>query len=184
MERAHQFAQKAVELDPNLPQARAQLGLVLVWRRQHDASIASFERAIALNPHFSDWRFAEALALAGEPGRALEVLEAYFRIDPFYPTSALHYMGSLSSCSKGILKLSFQYSTASPARRLGGLHAKHLLPRMRTRDGSRAHGRKLKKYCASSPTIRSKSIGAGPLKFTEDAKHYFDGLRRAGIPDR
>ena len=68
MERAHQFAQKAVELDPNLPQARAQLGLVLVWRRQNDASIASFERAIALNPHFSDWRFAAALALAGEPG--------------------------------------------------------------------------------------------------------------------
>ena len=89
MERAHQFAQKAVELDPNLPQARAQLGLVLVWQRQNDASIASFERAIAPNPHFSDWRFAAALALAGEPGRALEVLE----IDPFYPTSALHYMG-------------------------------------------------------------------------------------------
>src|SRR5215467_10515324 len=34
-DRAHQLASKAVQLDPNLPQARTSLGTALVFKRQH-----------------------------------------------------------------------------------------------------------------------------------------------------
>ena len=84
LDRAHQLARRAVELDPNLPEAHAMLGLVLTWMRQHDASIAEIERAIALNPNYVDWRFGLALVLAGNPQRAIDVLKSYMRLDPFH----------------------------------------------------------------------------------------------------
>ena len=143
------------------PQARAQLGLVLVWRRQNDASIASFERAIALKSTFQRLAVCRSARPCGRTGAGTRSAGSIFKSIRSIRRQHCTTWG-WPSCSKGILKLSFHYSTASPARRLGGLHARHLLPRMRTRDSSRAHGRKLGKYCASSPTIRSKSIGAGP----------------------
>ena len=56
LERAHRFARKAVQLDPNLPIAHAQLGTVLTFEDQHEQSIAQFEKAIALNPIFTEIR--------------------------------------------------------------------------------------------------------------------------------
>ena len=84
LERAHQFARKAVQLDPNLPIAHADLGTVLTFEGQHEQSVAEFEKAIALNPNFTDWRFGTTLVRAGEPARAIQVLETHMRYDPFY----------------------------------------------------------------------------------------------------
>jgi tetratricopeptide (TPR) repeat protein len=55
----------------------------MVYKRQHDAAIAEFERAFALNPNFIDTRFTPVLMFAGRPARAIEVLEASIRLDPF-----------------------------------------------------------------------------------------------------
>jgi len=33
----------------------------LIYKRQHDAAMAEFERAFALNPNFIDYRYALAL---------------------------------------------------------------------------------------------------------------------------
>ncbi len=82
LERAHGLARKAVQLDPNLPVAHADLGTVLTFEGQHEHSIAEFEKAIALNPNFTDWRFGMALLRAGEPARATQVIETHMRYDP------------------------------------------------------------------------------------------------------
>ena len=74
-----------MDLDPGLPQARAQLGDALIYKGQPDAAIAEFERAIALNPNFIDYRYAKALSYAGESARAFEIPEANMRLDPFQP---------------------------------------------------------------------------------------------------
>src|SRR5262249_50730524 len=73
---------QAVRLAAHLPQARAQLGHVLLYKRRHDEAIAEFERAFALNPNFFDYRYARALSYVGEPARAIQVLEANIRLDP------------------------------------------------------------------------------------------------------
>src|SRR5262249_24588577 len=52
LDRALELAVTAVRLDARLPEARAQLGHVLLFKGQHDAAIAAFERAFALNPNF------------------------------------------------------------------------------------------------------------------------------------
>jgi adenylate cyclase len=84
LDRAHQLALKAVQLDPNLPEAHAALGLALLRRHEHEPAIAAFERAVALNLNFTHWAFAEVLVLAGDPARAIEIVERHMRLDPFY----------------------------------------------------------------------------------------------------
>src|SRR5262249_18047502 len=67
LDRPLELAQPAVPLDPRLPQARSQLGYVLLFKHQHAAAMAEFERAFALNPNLIDFRFATALIYAGDP---------------------------------------------------------------------------------------------------------------------
>jgi len=90
---AVELAERAVHIATRLPHARAQLGHVLLSRRQHDAAIAEFQRAFAFNPNFIDYRYARALIYAGEPARAIKVLKANMRLDPFQPVSAFQFMG-------------------------------------------------------------------------------------------
>ena len=70
LDRAYESARRATQLTPNLPQAHVALGWALIWMRDHDAAIAEFERAIVLNPNFTNWRFAFTLVFAGAPTRA------------------------------------------------------------------------------------------------------------------
>jgi adenylate cyclase len=93
LDRAYQLALKGVQLDPNLPEGHAQLGVVLASKRQHEASVGEFERAIALNSNYSDWRFALCLVLAGEPKRAIAVCSTHMRLDPFYPPWVPGWLG-------------------------------------------------------------------------------------------
>jgi adenylate cyclase len=53
LEHAHRLARKAVQLDPYLPIAHANLGHVLTFQGQHEQSVAEFEKAIALNPNLA-----------------------------------------------------------------------------------------------------------------------------------
>src|SRR5215470_15701563 len=91
--RAHEAARRAVQLDPNLPQARTQLGYVLAFQGQHALSIAEFERAVARNPNFTDWRFACALVFAGEFARAILAAQDHMRVDPFYLSVTSGFLG-------------------------------------------------------------------------------------------
>jgi tetratricopeptide (TPR) repeat protein len=53
LDRAVEWAEAAVRLDPRLPQARAQLGFILSFKHQHDAAMAEFERALRSIPILS-----------------------------------------------------------------------------------------------------------------------------------
>src|SRR5262249_12339925 len=79
-EAAGRHARKALQLDSTLPQAHAVHGIVLSFQRQHDEAIAAFEKAIALNPNFTEWRFGTALIFAGEFERAIDVIDAHMRL--------------------------------------------------------------------------------------------------------
>jgi adenylate cyclase len=185
LDRAIELAEAAVRLDPRLPQARAQRGYVLIWKRQHDAAIAEFERAFALNPNFIDHRFAIALIYVGEPARAIEVLEANMRLDPFAsPNYSYGVMGMANYTLKHYDEAVRWLSEC--ALRLPNLQVSHVwLASAYAQLGKLEEAKKeAAEVLRINPgfTIESwKRLAVN--KDPKDAEHRLDGARKAGLPE-
>jgi adenylate cyclase len=186
LDRAYQLASKAVQLAPNLPQARAHLGHVLHRRREHEAAVAEFERAMALNPNFSEWRFAEVLIYAGDPGRAIETVERHMRLDPFYAPLAAGWLGLAHYMLK-------QYAQALPGLRECASRAPNLPLGHSCLAATYAQLGDIEKARAAAAevlrimpkwTIQGVAVPLNPCKRPEDAEHFLDGLRKAGLRER
>jgi len=79
-------ATKAQQLDPLLPDASAAIGIVQARNRQWALAVASFERAIQLNPNMSRirlWYANWVLMQMGEFDKALQQLQLAQQSDPF-----------------------------------------------------------------------------------------------------
>ena len=185
LDRTHQLARRAVELDPNLPEARAMLGLVLTWMRQHDASVAEFERTIALNPNYVDWRFGLALVLSGNPRPAIEVLDAYMRLDPFHAQWAPLLMGSayfmLKDYSRALTVLQ-GYVSRVPGAVFGHSFLAATYAQLGQLDRARAEAAELLRLLPGY-TISGTTRRLAAFKRPSDEKRFFDALRRAGLPE-
>jgi adenylate cyclase len=185
LERAYQLACKAVQLDPNLPQAHAQLGHVLGKRRENEAALAAFERAMALNPNFTDWRFGEVLIYAGDPARAIEAVERHMRLDPFYAPLApgflafAHYMLKQYSQALPLLQ---ECVSRMPNSRIGHCLLAATYAQLGNIEKARAEAAEALRI-QPKYTIEGTQARVTPFKRTEDADHYFGGLRKAGLPE-
>jgi adenylate cyclase len=186
LDRAHELATKAVELDASLPKARAHLANVLSWQGQHDAGLAEFERAIDLNPNFADYRFATALTMAGEAPRAIEVSRAYMRADPFAPATAsgwlggAHYMLKDYSRAKAILT---DCVARMPRARFARVFLAATSAQLGEMDRARAE---VAEVLRTEPkfTLEGMCKLVLSFKFRADAEHYRQGLLKAGMPQR
>jgi len=185
LDRAHQSARKAVQLDANLPLAHTRLGVILTFRREHDASIAAFERAIALNPNNVDWIFAMALVCAGNSRRAIHVLAAYMRLDPFYAPFAsgllglAHYVLKLYSQALPLLR---DYVSRAPNGRSGHVWLAETHAQLGQLEEARAETAEVLRLQPKF-TIAGSTRPVMAFKSTEDEKHFFDGPRKAGLPE-
>jgi len=182
LHQAYEWACKAVLLDANLPEAHACLGLVLTWKGEHTASIAGFERAVTLNTNYVDWRFGFALVYAGNSRRAIDILETYMRLDPFHPPLASFFLGLAYFMLK-------RYSQALPilrdfVSRAPKLHYGHVclaatLAELGQLNEARAEAAEVMR------TNANFSI-AGTVRRLVAAKaneHFFDSLRKVGLPE-
>ena len=186
LDRACHLARKAVQLDPNLPEAHAALGFVLGRRREHEAAIAEFERAMALNPNFTDWRFGNILLFAGDPVRAIEAGQRHMRLDPFYVPLAPGNLGLAHYMLR-------QYSQALPllrecASRAPNFRAPHVFlaatyAQLGNIEQARAEAAEVLRI-EPEYTIEGTQARLTPFKRPEDAEHFFDGLRKAGLPEK
>jgi len=184
LDRALELAAMAAHLDPRLPQARAQLGNVLLYKRRHDAAIAEFERAFALNPNYIDHRYAQALIHAGEPARALEVLEAGIRLDPFPWLPAFGQMGLANyllkrygeavrwgrECVSGLPSLQWPHLQLAAAHAQSG-----------QLEEARAEAAEALRINPGFTIESWKRLAV--YKDPKDAEHHIDGLRKAGLPE-
>src|SRR5260370_11835941 len=181
LDRALELAVTAVHLDSRLPLAHAQLGWVLLWKRQHDTAIAEFERAFALNPNFIDNRFAIVLNHAGESARATEIVEANMRLDPFPRLSGWAYvMGHANYMLK-------RYEEAvrllrECASRMPNLQWPHLL--LRSAYAQLGQLEEARKETAEVLRINpgftiERFMTLAVYKNPKDAEHRLDGLRKA-----
>jgi adenylate cyclase len=185
LDRALELAETAVHLDARLPLAHAQRGWVLLWKRQHDTAIAEFERAFALNPNFIDNRFAIVLNHAGEPARAIEIVEANMRLDPFPRLSGWAYvMGHANYMLK-------RYEEAvrllrECTSRMPNLQWPHLL--IGSAYAQLGQLEEAKKESAEVLRINpgftiERFMPLAVYKNPEDVEHRVDGMRKAGLPE-
>jgi adenylate cyclase len=187
LDRAHEFARKALQLDPNLPQARVCLGVVLGWKHQHEAAITEFERAIALNPNFTQWRFVPVLVFAGQPARAIEIGQAHMRLDPFYLPLVPAWLGLAHYMLKryaDALPLLQECISRAPNYRGAHVWAAATYARLDKLEEARAEVAEVLRIEPSytiEETARRVSVF---FKHPKDADHLFDGLRKAGLPEK
>jgi adenylate cyclase len=185
LEEAHRCARKAVQLDPNLPEAHAILGAVLTWKRQHEASLIEIERTIALNPNYLNWRFGLALVLSGQSRRAVDVLKVQMRLDPFYPPAASAMLGSAHYMLKEYeqaLSVLRDCVLRAPDLRAGHVGLAVTYAQMGQMGETRAEAAEILRVQPNF-TISGTARQLAAFKHPEDDKHYFEGLRNAGLPE-
>jgi adenylate cyclase len=185
LERAYACARKAIQLDPNLPEAHAEAGHVLAWRREHDASIAAFETASALNPNYFNWNFTTALVFAGEFGKAIDVAKAYMRFDPFYPSFVFGWLGLAHYMRKeytAALPLLREQAVRIPNLRGGRIWLAATYAKMGLLDEARAEAKQVLRIL---PSYTIDGVGRHFICFKnpQDTEHFFDGVRLAGLPE-
>jgi adenylate cyclase len=185
LDEAHRLARKAVQLDSNLPRARAQLGMVLTLTRRHDEAIAEFERAQALNPNFNDWHFASTLVYAGDAPRAISVADALVRLDPFYLPLAAGFRGfanyMLKRYQPAVVALA-EAARRAPRQR----HIRQWLAatyaELGQLEGAREEAAAVLQI-EPGFTIKGTATNFSPFRRIDDAEHLFEGLRKAGLPE-
>lgn len=184
LDRADELARKAVQLDPNLPEAHAQLGMVLTWRHHHDAGIGAFEKALAQNPNFIDHRFAISLVLGGEFDRAIEIVRSQMRLDPLYLPIAPTWLGAAYYMLK-------RYTEALPPLRESVSRALNYRAGHTWLAATYAQCGLLNDAQAEACQVLriqpKYTIGTQRRLYTfkniQDTEHFFDGLHKAGVPN-
>jgi adenylate cyclase len=184
IDRAYELARKAVQLDANLPLAHFQLGLALLFKHRRDEAVVEFDRALALNPNYTEYQFGFGLLLAGQAARAIEVLQANVRLDPFgFPTRHL-FLGQACSMLE-------RYAQAVPhlresTSRLPDQWANYaFLAATHAQLGQFDQAKlALNQLLRTNPgiTIERTTLSL-PYNELRDVEHLADGLRKAGLPE-
>ncbi len=95
--RARPHAERALELDPDLPEAHAAMAYVLVTMETIDQAIDHFRHAVALNPNYAEgamW-LGGFLADQGNYQESFNLLERAVRSDPLSVAALSNYFGAL-----------------------------------------------------------------------------------------
>ena len=109
--------QRALELDPNDPEANRVMGSILMHRGAFDASRKYHEKAMELSPSdaYIKGRSAAFYNFSGEPERALQLLDEAAELDPFLHVwcieervAALYNLGKYRDAIEAALQRTFQ----------------------------------------------------------------------------
>jgi adenylate cyclase len=87
LERAFKLGQEAVLLDDSLAGAHLVLGMVHLWKKQHEKSIDELEKVLSLEPNNADGyaMLGNAFTWAGRFEEAIEAVEKAIRLNPYHP---------------------------------------------------------------------------------------------------
>jgi adenylate cyclase len=185
LDQAIDFARTAIELDPNLPEAYAELAYNIVRKRDFDAATVAAERVMALNPNFSDYRVAMVHLSIGDFAKSIDIAHTQMRLDPFHP----HFAPLMVGEAHYLLK---QYREAQRwLRQATGRAQNHQyghaflaatyaqLGQAQEAQAEAAEVLRINPNYTISGTQKRVSI----LRRADDLEHLVEGLRKAGLPD-
>jgi len=184
LDRAITLARTAIELDPNLPEAYAELGYNIIRKRDFDAAAMAAERTITLNPNFADYRIAQVLFSVGDATRAIELAKTQMRLDPFHP----HFAPLMAGEAYYVLK---QYREAqrwlreatgrAPNHQYGHAFLAATYAQLGQLEDAHAEAAEVMRVNPKYTIGKQKQVSI--LKRAEDTEHLVDGLRKAGLPE-
>ncbi|MDX1488105.1 MAG: tetratricopeptide repeat protein [Acidiferrobacterales bacterium] len=182
--RAVVLAQKALELDDAYPDTYLLLGALHLLLKEHDTAIAFAEKGVALRPNQASnlALLAFILNYAGEPDRAIALLDKAMRLSPYYPD---WYLGELGRASL----LTGQYGKAIAAlterirRNPDSSEAQVLLAAAYGATGQGEQARAvLTEFLKARPGYTLEQYAQGEYyKDPQDLQRVLDGLRQAGL---
>lgn len=182
--KAHNAATIAVKCDPKSPRAYTQLGYTMIFARQPDRAVSLFERAMALNPNFSDWRLALALMMAGHMHKAVDVAQSHLRLDPFALPIARGYLGLAHYMLKDYetaLAILQEFVSLAPNHQPGRLWLASTYARLGHKELASAEAAEVLRINPRWTIEQFEPLG--PFKNPDDARHFFEGMRIAGLPE-
>jgi TolB-like protein len=109
--------ERALELDPNEPEAHRIMGVIRMYRGDFEAARKHVEKAMAMSPSdaYIRGRASSFYIFAGEPERALRLLDEAAELDPFLPVwceeervAALYALGRFREAIEAALRLPIQ----------------------------------------------------------------------------
>jgi len=184
LDRAIALARTAIELDPNLPEAYAELAYNIIRKSDFDGATVAAERAIALNSNFVDYRLAQVFYSVGQPAKAIEIAKAQMRLDPFHP----HFAPLIAGIAYYLLK---EYQEAqrwlreatgrAPNHQYGHAFLAAAYAQLGRVEDARAEAAEVLRVNPQYTLGTQKQVSI--LKRAEDSDHLIDGLRKAGLPE-
>lgn len=180
LDRALDIAVQAVSADPNDARGHAELGFVLLYRREHDRSLASYRRALAINPNDAAViaEMGDALAHAGVCEEALAQIERAMRLNPFYPDQYLWDMAG------ALMKLHrFEEAIATVARMHNATQGRRILACCYGHLGRLEEARQAAELVrAAQPDFKAERwVEIVPDRRQQDRDTLLTGLKLAGL---
>jgi TolB-like protein/class 3 adenylate cyclase/predicted Zn-dependent protease len=187
--RAFEFAKKAVALDDSDYMGHWYLGRALIAKKEFDQGLAEYEKAMTLNPNEADLMAHKGLALTwvGRPEEAIAWVKKAMRLNPYYGG---WYPGALGFA----YYMARQYEEAiAPLTEAINRNPKALWMRTHLAASYAQLGRDEEAREAAAgileinPEFSINRWGRGfglSFKNPADVEHHLDGLRKAGLPER
>ena len=159
---AQALLQKAVDLDPDNPQAHFYLGKLYTSRRNYPEAIRAYDRARALDPHFTDCFFNLGLLYytTKDYAKAEQMFSRVVQLRPSYLDEAYFNLAVVQNLQGNVVESIQNLEKAlevNPANR----RAKRFLLRIRrtSHNGSKTSQSENRNIITARPGVRSDTFG-------------------------
>jgi adenylate cyclase len=180
LDRAITLAIEAITHDNLDARGYSELGFGHLYKKEHDASVAAYERAIELNPNDADILAEMSLSLSysGEAERAIQLMKRAMRLNPYFPDWYLWYLGNhyftTGDYVETVGTLNKMRDKSEAHRLLSSSYA--LLGQMRE---ARYHARQVLAVQPDFSIEHWRKVP--PDKDTTTLERFIKGLRKAGL---
>ncbi len=180
LDKAVELAVEATKRDNIDARGHAELGFACLYKKQHEASLAAYERAIELNPNDADIlaEMGDSLTSSDRADRAIELLKRAIRLNPLHPDFYLWNLGeahfSLCNYEEAIRTLKKMHDQSEAHRLLAASHA--LLGQMAE---ARHHAAKILAVHPEFSLDHWRTVP--PYKNPERIERLIAGLQIAGL---
>jgi len=180
LDQAVQLAVEATQRDNMDARGHSELGFAYLYKKEHGASVAAYNRAYELNPNDADILadMADALTYSDEPRQAIDLSERAIRLNPLCPDwyfwglgDAYFVLGDYAAAVKALQNMRDQseaHRLLASCKSFLGLH-----------DEARYHAQQVIKIHPGFSVEQWRKVP--PYRSQEPLERFIEGLRRAGL---